>query len=161
MTIIMLALLIILNGVFVMSEMAIVSARKARLQQLSDGGRKGAGRALALANKPSHFLSTVQSAITVISILCGAIGEDALSEQVAEGLSQIEWLRPYVDRLAFWIPVVGITIFSLILGELVPKRLALLNPEGIASAMARPMQLISAITFPLVRLVSFVTDLVL
>ena len=161
MTIIVLAFLIILSGVFVMSEMAIVSARKARLQQWSEGGRMGAGRALALANKPANFLSTVQFGITVISILSGAMGEAALSEQVAEGLSQIVWLRPYAERLSFWIPVTGIAVFSLILGELVPKRLALLNPEGIASAMARPMEIISAIAFPVVRLMSFVTELVL
>jgi len=161
MTIIVLAILIILSGVFVMSEMAIVSARKARLQQLSEGGRTDAGRALALANKPAHFLSTVQFGITVISILSGAMGEATLHEQVAESLSRIAWLQPYADRLAFWIPVTGIAAFSLILGELVPKRLALLNPEGIASVMARPMEIISAIAFPLVRLMSFVTELVL
>ena len=161
MTIIVLAILIILSGVFVMSEMAIVSARKARLQQWSEGGRTGAGRALALANKPAHFLSTVQFGITVISILSGAMGEATLHDEVAESLSRIAWLQPYADRLAFWIPVTGIAVFSLILGELVPKRLALLNPEGIASVMARPMEIISAIAFPLVRLMSFVTDLVL
>jgi putative hemolysin len=161
MTIIVLVFLIILSGVLTMSEMAIVSARKARLQQWSEGGRKGAGRALALANKPANFLSTVQLGITVIAILSGAIGEATLSGQVAESLSRIAWLQPYADRLAFWIPVTGITVFSLILGELVPKRLALLNPEGIASAMARPMEVISAIAYPLVRLMSFVTDLVL
>jgi putative hemolysin len=102
MTIIVLAILIILSGVFVMSEMAIVSARKARLQQLSEGGRTGAGRALALANKPAHFLSTVQFGITVISILSGAMGEATLHDEVAESLSRIAWLQPYADRLAFW-----------------------------------------------------------
>jgi putative hemolysin len=161
MTIIVLALLIILSGVFVMSEMAIVSARKARLQQLSEGGRTGAGRALALANKPANFLSTVQLGITVIAILSGAVGEATLSDQIADSLSRIAWLQPYADRLAFWIPVTGIAVFTLILGELVPKRLALLNPEGIASTMARPMEVISAIAFPLVWLISFVTDGVL
>ena len=161
MTIIVLAFLIILSGVFVMSEMAIVSARKARLQQWSEAGRTGARRALALANKPANFLSTAQLGITVISILSGAMGEAALSDQVAESMSRIAWLQPYADRLAFWIPVTGIAVFSLILGELVPKRLALLNPESIASAMARPMEVISAIAFPLVRLMNFATDLVL
>lgn len=161
MTIIVLAFLIILSGVFVMSEMAIVSARKARLQQWSESGRKGAGLALALANKPANFLATVQFGITVASILSGAVGEAALSEQVAASLSQIAWLQPYSDRLAFWIPVTGIAVFSLILGELVPKRLALMNPEGIASVMARPMEIVSTIAFPLVRSMSFVTDQVL
>ncbi|MGZ4981641.1 MAG: hemolysin family protein [Methylobacter sp.] len=161
MTIFILAFLIILSGIFVMSEMAIVSARKVRLQQWSEAGRTGAGRALALANKPANFLSSAQFGITVISILSGAIGEATLSEQVAESLSQIVWLQPYADRLAFWIPVTGIAVFSLIIGELVPKRLALLNPEGIAIAMARPMEVISAIAFPLVRLMNFATNMVL
>jgi putative hemolysin len=161
MTIIVLAFLIILNGVFVISEMAIVSARKARLQQWSDSGRKGASRALALANNPAHFLSTIQLGITVIAILSGALGEAALSEKIANSLFKIPWLQPYANHLAFWIPVTGIAFFSLIVGELVPKRLALLNPEGIASAMARPMEVISTIAFPLVRLMSFVTDLML
>ena len=115
----------------------------------------GAGRALALANNPANFLSTVQFGITVISILSGAIGEATLSEQVSENCPGSHGYRPYADRLAFWIPVTGIAVFSLILGELVPKRLALLNPEGIASAMARPMEAISAIAFPLVRLSEF------
>jgi len=161
MTIIVLGFLIILSGVFVMSEMAIVSARKACLQQWSQGGRTGAGRALALAKKPANFLSTVQLGITVIAILSGAMGEANLSEPIAESLSRITWLQPYADRLAFWIPVTGIAVFSLIFGELVPKRLALLNPEGIASTMARPMEVISAIAFPVVRLMTLISDLVL
>ena len=89
------------------------------------------------------------------------MGESTLSEQVADELSNITWLKPYADRLAFWVPVTGIAIFSLILGELVPKRLALLNPEAIASAIARPMEIISVVAFPIVRLTSFVTDRVL
>ena len=161
MTIIILAFLILISGVLVMSEMSIVTARKTRLQQWSERGRKGADRALALANKPANFLSTVQFGITIISILCGAMGESTLSEQVADELSNITWLKPYADRLAFWVPVTGIAIFSLILGELVPKRLALLNPEAIASAIARPMEIISVVAFPIVRLTSFVTDRVL
>jgi putative hemolysin len=161
MIIIVLVFLIVLSGLFVMSEMAIVSSRKARLQQLSEGGRRGAGRALALANKPANFLSTVQFGITAISILSGAIGEAALSDEVAESLSQVAWLAPYARQLAFWITVTGIAAFTLIIGELVPKRLALLNPEGIASTMARPMELLSAIAFPLVKLMSFATDSVL
>ncbi|TAN52472.1 MAG: HlyC/CorC family transporter [Methylococcaceae bacterium] len=161
MTLLVLAFLILLSGVFVMAEMALMSARKARLQQLSDSGRKSAGRALALANQPANFLATIQLAITVIAILSGAMGEAALSEQVAGSLSRIPWLQPYAERLAFWIPVTGIAVVSLILGELVPKRLALLNPEGIASLMARPMAALSTIAYPLVQSMSFVTDQVL
>jgi putative hemolysin len=158
MTIIVLAFLIILSGVFVMSEMAIVSARKARLQHWSVDGRTGAGRALALANKPANFISTLQFGITIISILSGAMGEANLSKLVVNDLSQVTWLQPYVDRLAFWIPVSVIAFFSLILGELVPKRLALLYPEAIASAMSRSIELITVIAFPVVRSMNFFTD---
>ena len=142
------------NGNCVGAQSALAAVERGR----PHGRRPGA----ALANKPAHFLSTVQFGITVISILSGALGEATLHDEVAESLSsRIAWLQPYADRLAFWMPVTGIAVFSLILGELVPKRLALLNPEGIASVMARPMEIISAIAFPLVRLMSFVTDLVL
>ena len=161
MTIIVIAFLIIMSGLFVMSEMAIVSARKARLQQWSEEGREGAGRALSLANKPAKFLSTVQFGITIITVLSGAIGEATLTDLAAESMSESEWLGPYAGRLAFWVPVTGIGLFSLIFGELVPKRLALLNPEGIACIMARPMELISAIAFPLVWLMGIASDLVL
>lgn len=161
MTILLIALLTVISGIFVMSEMAIVSARKSRLQHWSKRGRLGATRALALANKPANFLSTIQIAITVISILSGAIGEASLAEPLTSYLSRYVWLQAYSDRLAFWITVTGIAVFSLILGELVPKRLALLNPEGIASFIAKPMELISAIAFPIVRSTSFITDLIL
>ena len=161
MELLVLLLLIFVNGILVMSEMSLVSARKARLQQWSEEGRSGAGTALALANAPSHFLSTTQIGITVISILCGAIGEATVSKSLAENLSVIAWLRPYADGLAFWIVVVGIAVFSLILGELVPKRLALLNPEGIASAIARPMQWLSQAASPLVRLMSSASEVML
>jgi len=161
MEILLLLVLILFNGVFVMSEMALVSARKSRLRQWSDGGRPGADTALALAHAPAHFLSTTQMAITVITILSGALGEATLSESLASTLSPVAALQPYAHTLAFWIVVIGIAFVSLILGELVPKRLALINPEAIASAIARPMQWLSKVTFPLVRLMSFVTELVL
>ena len=161
MELLVLLLLILVNGVFVLSEMAVVSARKTRLQQWSDEGRAGAGTALALAHSPADFLSTTQIAITVITILTGALGEATVSVRLADSLSQFAWLRPYANGLAFWMVVVGIAVCALVLGELVPKRLALINPEGVASAMARPMQLLSKAMSPLVRLMSFVTEFVL
>jgi putative hemolysin len=161
MEILLLLVLILLNGVFVMSEMALVSARKSRLRQWSDERRAGADTALALAHAPAHFLSTVQIAITVITILSGAFGDATLSGSLAGALSQLAALRPYAHTLAFWIVVIGIAFCSLILGELVPKRLALINPEAVASAVARPIQWLSKVTSPLVRLMSFVTELVL
>jgi len=161
MEILFLLVLILLNGVFVMSEMALVSARKSRLRQWSDERRAGADTALALAHAPAHFLSTTQIAITLITILSGAFGEATLSENLTGTLSQLALLRPYAHTLAFWIVVIGIAFFSLILGELVPKRLALVNPEAVASAIAPPMQWLSKATFPVVRLMSLVTELVL
>ena len=136
--------LLIVNGIFSMSEMAVVSSRKARLQQLFDEGRAGAGTALELANNPSHFLSTVQVGITIIGITSGAFGEATLSAQVAAWLSQYPAVAPHAKTIAVTIVVVGITIGSLIIGELVPKRLALLNPEAVASSVARPMSWLSA-----------------
>jgi len=161
MELLVLLLLILVSGIFVLSEMAIVSARKARLQQWSDEGRAGAGAALALAHSPAHFLSTTQIAITVITILTGALGEATISKRVAADLSRAQSLQPYANDLAFWVVVVGIAVCALILGELVPKRLALINPESVASAIARPMQLLSKMMFPLVRLMSFLTEVVL
>jgi putative hemolysin len=161
MELLVLLLLILVSGVFVLSEMAVVSARRARLQQWSDEGRIGADAALALAQSPAHFLSTTQIAITVITILTGALGEATLSERLADSLSRVASLEPYARSLAFWIVVIGIAACALVLGELVPKRLALINPEGVASAMARPMQVLSKAMFPLVRLMSFATELVL
>jgi putative hemolysin len=161
MEILFLLVLIVFNGVFVMSEMALVSARKSRLQQWSDESRAGADTALGLVLQPAHFLSTTQIAITLITILSGAFGEATLSDNLVGTLSQLSWLRPYAHPLAFWIVVIGIAFFSLILGELVPKRVALINPEAIASAIARPMQWLTRISFPLVRLMSFVTELVM
>ena len=161
MELVILLLLILVNGILVMSEMAIVSARKARLQQLSDEGRTSAGMALALANAPAHFLSTTQIGITVVGILSGAIGEATVSKALAENLAAIAWLQPYANALAFWTVVAAIAVFSLVLGELVPKRLALLNPEAIASVIAGPMKMLSAAVAPLVRLMNFASEVVL
>src|SRR3954468_21434540 len=130
--------LFFVNGMFSMSEMAVVSARKARLQQLFDEGHAGAGTALELANDPSHFLSTVQVGITVIGITSGAIGEATLSTKVAEWLWQWPSLQAHAKGFGAAIVIVGITLGSLLIGELVPKRLALVNPEAVASALAKP-----------------------
>ena len=161
MELLILLLLILVNGILAMSEMAVVSARKARLQQWSEEGRAGAVAALALANAPLYFLSTIQVGITVIGILSGAIGEATVSKSLAENFAAITWLRPYADGMAFWIVVVAIAVFSLVLGELVPKRLALRYHEAIASAIARPMQWLSQAASPLVRLMSFASEVVL
>lgn len=158
MDITLLLVLIVLNGAFAMSEMAVVSSRRARLIQRSEQGRTGARAALALSENPSHFLSTIQIGITAIGILSGVLGETALAQPLAVWLAQFEPLQPYATGVAVASVVAGVTALSLIFGELVPKRIALQNPETIASMIARPMGWLSAVTYPLVRLLSAVTD---
>ncbi|OWY38101.1 hypothetical protein CEK28_14345 [Xenophilus sp. AP218F] len=150
--------LILLNALFAMSEIAVVSSRKVRLQQWADDGHKGARAALLLASEPTRFLSTIQIGITSISILSGVYGEAALSEHLRLALNQYSLLAPYAKPLSVALMVLFITTLSLIFGELVPKRLALLNPEAVAMALSRPMLGLSRLTSPLVQLFSRVTD---
>ncbi|MEH1851687.1 MAG: hemolysin family protein [Nostoc sp.] len=159
--ILIILVLIIANGVFSMSEMAIVSARKVRLQQLANQGDAKARAALKLAESPNHFLSTVQVGISLIGILTGAFGGATIASRVAVYVRLIPLLAPYSEPISFGIVVLLITYFSLIVGELVPKRLALNNPERIASIVAIPMQALAAIASPVVFLLSASTDLIL
>lgn len=154
-------LLILLNGVFAMSEIAIVSSRRARLAQLAAAGSKGAERALALSEEPTRFLSSVQVGITAIGILNGAIGESALAGTVRGWFEQFPVLLPYADEMAFGVIVIALTYVSLILGELVPKRIALMAPERIAAIIATPMQALARIGRPVVFLLSVSTDSIL
>lgn len=153
--------LIILNGAFAMSEIAIVSSRRARLVQMAEGGRVGAQRAIQLASEPTRFLSSVQVGITSIGILNGAIGEAAIASRLRGVFEQVPFLAAYAESLALVVMVAGLTYVSLILGELVPKRLALTHPESIASLIARPMQMLARIGRPLVWLLSASTDAIL
>lgn len=153
--------LILLNGLFAASEMAIVSSRKARLQHLVDEEKAGAPEALALQETPSRFLSTVQVGITSIGILAGAVGQDTLVEPLQIWLAQFPLIAPYEHGFALAIIVSGLTYGSVVVGELVPKRLALQNPERIASLVARPMNALSRATTPLVWLLSASADGVL
>ena len=155
------AVLIVLNGLFAMSEIAIVSAKRARLMQLADAGGAGARRALQLQAEPTRFLSSVQVGITSIGILNGAIGESAIAGRLRRVIESVPDLVPYADTLALAGMVIALTYVSLIIGELVPKRLALTHPELIASIIARPMQLIAAVGRPLVVLLSASTDAIL
>jgi putative hemolysin len=159
--ILLIFLLIVLNGLFAMSEIALISARKTRLQHWAEEGRKGAARALQMANEPSHFLSTVQVGITLIGILNGAIGESAIADRLHDQIAQIPDLAPYSKPLSVGLMVLIVTYFSLIIGELVPKRLAMRNPEPIASFFSGPMRLLSIVAFPLVKLLSLSTELML
>ncbi|HET9062576.1 MAG TPA: CNNM domain-containing protein, partial [Candidatus Binatia bacterium] len=143
--ILVLALLLLLNGVFAMCELAMMTSRESRLEQAAESGSKGAATALALAREPTRFLSTIQVGITLIGILAGAFGESALSDGVESVISTAPWLAPYADTIALVIVVVFITYFSLVIGELVPKQIALAYPEAIASVVARPLDVISSV----------------
>lgn len=154
-------LLLIANGVLAMSEIAIVSSRKVRLQERADRGDAKARAALELANAPNEFLSTVQIGITLVGILAGAFGGATIAETLAGMLVRIPWLAPYSEAIGVGVVVLCITYLSLIIGELVPKRLALNDPELIASNIAGPMRGLSAVTRPVVRLLTASTNLVL
>ncbi len=159
--VLLLLLLIVLNGIFAMSEIAVVSSRRARLIQLAEDGSKGARHALTLASEPTRFLSSVQVGITSIGILNGAIGEGAIAARLRPALEQVPLLAPYADTLSLAIMVAALTYVSLIIGELVPKRLALIHPETIASAIARPMDVVAAVARPIIFLLSVSTDSIL
>jgi len=152
--IVLLLFLILLNGFLAMSEIAVVSARKARLQKLADEDSPGAQSALALSNEPSTFLSTVQVGITSVGILSGAIGETALADPLTLWVAGFPLLEPYARGIAMTIVVAGLTYVSVVIGELVPKQLGLLAPEKTASLIAAPMNLLSRITRPAVWLLS-------
>ena len=159
--ILIILVLTVVNGVFSMSEMAIVSARKVRLQQQANQGNVKAQAALELAEAPNHFLSTVQVGITLIGILTGAFGGATIADSLAVYVKLIPFLAPYSEALTFGVVVLIITYLSLIIGELVPKRLALNSPEQIAANVAIPMRSLAAIASPAVRFLSASTDLVL
>ncbi len=157
----LLFILIIVNGLFSMSEIAIVSARKFRLEQRSKEGDNGAKAALKIADSPDRFLSTVQIGITLVGVLSGAFGGAALAVHLEPVIGNVSVLAPYAQQISFGTVVVVITYFSLVLGELIPKRIALNAPEKIAARMSRPMNLVSKLTAPIVWLLSASTGSVL
>jgi len=150
--------LILLNGVFAMSELALVSAKRTRLEKQAAGGSRGARTALKLADNPSHFLSTVQVGITVIGIFNGAFGEASLVARLKPWLESMPPLAPYSYQLALGIVVAGITFASIILGELVPKRIAMQYPEAMATLIAPPLRLLSAVMAPFVKVLALSTE---
>jgi putative hemolysin len=152
--------LILANGIFSMSEMAVVAARKSGLQQRAEQGSRRARIALDLSQNPAQFLSTIQIGITVIGTLAGAYGGLTIAEKLATYISQFPELASYADGIGFGIVVVIISYLSLIIGELVPKRIALTSPERFASALAPLMQRISRITSPAVRFLTWSTNVV-
>jgi len=156
--IVIIFLLIVANGIFAMSEMAVVTARKSRLQEWAHKGNARARIALELASPPNRFLSAVQIGITLMGILAGAYGGTTLAERMAEYFRTIPGFEPYSRTLGFSVVVIVITYFSLVIGELVPKRLALRHPESIAAFMAGPMRFVSNVSAPMVQLLSLSTD---
>lgn len=159
--VIILLVLILINGLFSMSEIALVSARKARLEAQAKQGDIDAKRALDLAGKPETFLSTVQIGITLISVLTGIYSGDTFKIPLQQWLQRFESLRPYSSTIATTIIVIILTYFSLVLGELVPKRIGLSNPEKIAKSAAGPMRIVSWITFPFTWLLSISANFII
>jgi len=158
MNIAILAALIILNGVFAMSEIALVTARKSRLQRLAEDGDTSAVVAMRLAEDPTQFLSTVQIGITVIGIMNGIVGESALAGPLADMLNQLGLDGKTSSITATTLVVVVITYFSIVVGELVPKRIGQFHAEGIATFMAKPISVLAAMSRPFVFLLSVSTD---
>jgi len=159
--VVLILVLVLGNGILAMSETAIVSARQARLQQRAERGESGARIALNLTRDPNIFLATVQIGITLIGVLSGAFGGATAARSLAAFIANVEPLAPYASQIGFVIVVLVITYLSLIIGELVPKRIALNDPEAIAARVAGPMSTIAAVGSPLVRLLSSSTDAVL
>lgn len=152
--------LVVANGIFAMSEMAVVSVRKARLQKRAKDGDKGAQAAIDLANNPSSFLSTVQVGITLIGVLAGAFGGARASALIAQALVGSGMSESKAQSIGFAIVIVVITYLSLVIGELVPKRLSLAFGEQIACWIARPMTMLSKLAYPLVKLLDVSSDAV-
>lgn len=161
MDILLILLLILINGLFAMSEIAIVSSRRVRLQQMAEEGDSGARAALLLSEHPTRFLSTVQIGITLIGVLSGAFGEAAITQRLIPVFRDISWLAPYAKPLATGCMVVAVTYVSLVIGELVPKRIGMQAPERIARILAPVMAGLARITMPLVMLLSRSTDFLL
>lgn len=154
-------MLVLLNGAFAMSELAIVSSRRSRLVAMERRGSLGAAAALQLADNPERFLPTVQVGITLVGILAGAFGGARLSGGIAEALAQVPGIGPLAEEIAFALVVLMITYLSLILGELVPKQLALRHPEQLAVLVARPLLWLSRATAPVIWVLSTSSALVL
>ena len=153
--------LILLNGIFSMSEIALISARKNRLESAAKKGNQSAQAALELANSPNKFLSTVQIGITLIGILTGIFSGAKITDDVQLFITGFDILKPYANSIAVGIVVVVLTFFSLVLGELLPKRIGLNHPEAIAKAVAIPMKMISIVTAPFIWLLTISTEFLL
>lgn len=160
MEILILLILIFVNALFVMSEIALVSVRKGRLEAMSNKGDEKAKAALDLAENPEKFLSTAQIGITLISILTGVYSGEKFSKDFKPIVEQIEVLKPYAETISTVIIVVLVTFLSIVFGELIPKRIGMLRAEKIAKAVAFPMNILSKIAYPIVWLLNGITNLI-
>ncbi|MFN3850056.1 MAG: hemolysin family protein [Spirosomataceae bacterium] len=160
MEILIILFLVILNGIFSMSEIALVSSRKTKLEILAKNGDSRAQAALDLANSPNRFLSTVQIGITLISILTGIFSGDSLTGGIQDALVGFGLELKYADNIAVAVVVLIIGFIQLVLGELVPKRIGMSNPEAIAKVMAAPMNILSKLTSPFIWLLTICSDLI-
>jgi putative hemolysin len=154
-------ILILANGVFAMTEIAVVSARKARLQQWANEGNQRAQNALDLANSPNRFLATIQVVITLITLLTGAYGGSTIADKISSHLVDIPFVSVYRERIALTLVVFFVGFLQVIFGELVPKTVALNHAEKIAALAAWPMQVISRLAYPAVSLLGYITDFIL
>lgn len=159
--VLIIAVLLVCNGIFSMSELAIIAAKRVRLERRAEHGDTGARSALAIAANPGDFLSTVQVGITLVGVIASVYGGATIAGQLALSLANVAWIGDRAEATSLAIVVVGITYLSVIIGELVPKRIALGNPEAVASLMARPMRIVSRIGSPVVRLLTGSTQIVL
>ena len=157
--IILLFVLILINGMFSMAEMAVVSSRRARLQASLEDGDQRAKTVLDLLDNPNDFFSTIQIAITLIGVITGAVGAQTFSHYLVDVLVKVPFLKGIAQPLSVLLISSLITYFSLVIGELIPKRIATNNPEKIAMAMCGPIRVLSKIFLPVVRILSFSTDL--
>src|SRR5262249_48444887 len=158
--VLIIALLILANGVFAMSEMAVVAARKSRLQEWASKGNTKAKAALELVNTPNRLLLAVQIGITLVGILAGTFGTRTFAEPLSAIIASITAIEPYSRAIALALVVLGITYLVLVMGELVPKRLAMHYPDGIATVLAFPLCWYSRILSPLVYLLTISTDVI-
>jgi putative hemolysin len=156
--ILIIALLIGANAIFAMAEFAVISARRFRLRYRAQHGDRGSGAALELAERPNRFLSTVQVGITLVGIIVGAISGVTFAQPLSDLLSTFPFLFTYHQVVAAALIVLVVTYFTLVFGELVPKRIALLNPERVAARLAHSMQIVSAVAYPAVRILSLSTE---
>ena len=154
----LIAVLVTVNGLLAMTEIAVVSSRKARLQQRAGEGDAGARAALRLAEEPTRFLSAVQIGITLVGILAGAFGGATVAAQIDAWLEDVPGFGPYSEAIGLGIVVLAITYLSLVVGELVPKRIGMSRPEAIAAAVARPMAWVAWLATPLVAVLSASTE---